>query len=87
MIEMMEYMAFGKLIVAFDLPEHQGTAQDAAVYARPNDELDFAWQIAALMDDPERHRKMGQIGKERVEKELAWSYQEKRLLEAYQALA
>lgn len=85
-IKMMEYMAFGKPIVAFDLPEHRFTAQEAAVYARPNDELDFAQQIASLMDDPERCKEMGQTGRERIETELAWSYQEKCLLEAYAAI-
>lgn len=87
MIKVMEYMALGKPIVAFDLHEHRVTAQDAAAYVIPNDELSFAQQIVALMDDPERRKKMGQIGRERVEKELAWSYQSKRLLEAYEALA
>lgn len=86
MIKMMEYMALGKPIVAFDLPEHRITAQDGAMYARPNDELDFARQIAALMDDPERGKKMGQRGRQRIETELAWPYQEKHLLEAYEAL-
>jgi glycosyltransferase involved in cell wall biosynthesis len=86
MVKMMEYMALGKPIVAFDLPEHRVTAQAAALYARPNDELDFARQIAALMDDPERRKTMGQQGQERVETELAWSHQEEHLLEAYDAL-
>jgi glycosyltransferase involved in cell wall biosynthesis len=86
MIKMMEYMALGKAIVAFDLPEHRVTAQDAAVYAKPNDELDFARKIAALMDDPERRQAMGLLGRQRVEAELAWPHQETRLLEAYQAL-
>ena len=85
-VKITDYMALGKPIVAFDLPEHRVTAQDAAVYARPNDELDFARQIAALMDDPQRRQKMGQMGRERVETELAWAYQEKHLLEAYEAL-
>jgi glycosyltransferase involved in cell wall biosynthesis len=86
MIKMTEYMVLGKPIVAFDLTEHRVTAQGAAIYARPNDELDFAQHIALLMDDPERRQKMGQIGKERVETELAWPYQEKCLLAAYKAL-
>ena len=85
-IKLMEYMALEKPIVAFDLPEHRVTAQDAAVYARPNDEFDFAQQIAALMDNPERRRRMGEKGRERVEKELAWPHQEKSLLEAYESL-
>ena len=85
-IKMMEYMALGKPIVAFDLPEHRFTAQEAALYATPNDELDFARQIAALMDDPQRCQQMGQLGRARVEMELAWSYQAERLIEAYETL-
>lgn len=87
MIKLMEYMSLGKPIVAFDLPEHRVTAGEAALYARPNDELDFARQIARLMDDPERRRTMGQIGRARVEGELAWPHQASRLLEAYASLA
>jgi glycosyltransferase involved in cell wall biosynthesis len=83
MIKMMEYMALGKPIVAFDLPEHRVTAQEAAVYAKPNDELDFARHIAALMDDPARRQRMGQVGRTRIESKLAWSYQEQQLLAAY----
>ena len=85
-IKVMEYMALGKPIVAFDLPEHRFSAQDAAVYARANDELDFARQIASLMDDPERRKQMGEKGRQRIERELAWEYQEKFLLKAYEAL-
>ena len=70
-MKMMEYMALGKPIVAFDLPEHRVTAQGAAVYARANDELDFARQIALLMDDPERRAQLGRQGRERIETELA----------------
>ncbi len=86
MTKLMEYMALGKPIVAFDLPEHRVTAQGAAVYARANDELDFARQIAGLMDDPERRRQMGALGRKRVEDELGWAHQQPRLLAAYDAL-
>lgn len=87
MIKIMEYMALGKPIVAFDLPEHRVTAQDAAAYARPNDELDFARQIASLMDDPARREAMGYAGRRRVETELAWRYSVPNLLEAYRKTA
>ncbi len=86
MIKIMEYMTLSKPIVAFDLPEHRVTAGEAAVYARPNDELDFARHIAALMDDPERRARMGQVGRQRVENELAWSHQAEHLLDAYRAM-
>lgn len=86
MVKMMEYMALRKPIVAFDLPEHRVTAQDAAVYARPNDELDFARKIASLIDDPEQCKRMGEKGRDRVEKELTWPHQEKFLLQAYETI-
>jgi len=87
MVKIMEYMALSKPIVAFDLPEHRVSAEEAAIYARPNDELDFARQILMLMDDPERRKKMGEIGRERVEKQLAWPYQKEFLLRAYETLS
>jgi glycosyltransferase involved in cell wall biosynthesis len=83
MIKIMNYMAMGKPVVAFDLPEHRVTADSAAVYARPNDELDFARQIAALIADPERRARMGQAGLRRVETELAWPFQAQELIRAY----
>lgn len=86
MIKLMEYMALQKPIVAFDLPEHRVTAGDAAVYAEANDEMDFARQIAALMDDPARRQAMGRTGRERIETALAWPYQAEKLVSAYQML-
>lgn len=83
MNKMMEYMAMGKPIVAFDLPEHRFTAQEAALFVRPNDELEFARALAALMDDPQRRDAMGAFGRRRIETELAWPYSAKKLLNAY----
>lgn len=87
LIKVMEYMALGKPTVAFDLPETRFTAGEAAIYATPNKEFDFAQKIAALMEDPNRCEEMGRIGRERIEKELAWSYQKERLLSVYNKLA
>lgn len=84
MIKMTEYLALQKPIVAFDLCEHRVTAQEAALYARPNDELDFARKIVELMDNSKRREQMGRMGRQRVETELAWSHQEQHLLQAYQ---
>jgi glycosyltransferase involved in cell wall biosynthesis len=86
MIKMMEYMIMGKPIVAFDLPEHRVSAQDAAVYAPDNDELEFARKIGELMDDPQRRRLMGEIGQKRVSSDLSWEHQEGNLLAAYEAV-
>jgi glycosyltransferase involved in cell wall biosynthesis len=87
MIKLMEYLAMAKPIVAYDLTEHRVTAQEAALYALPGDESDFARRIANLMDDAERREQMGTFGRKRVEDELAWSYQQQHLLRLYQRLA
>lgn len=86
MVKLMEYMALSKPIVAFDLPEHRVSAGDAALYAEPNDELDFARKIALLMDDPSLRRRLGREGRRRVEDSLAWSYQAACLVKAYERL-
>jgi glycosyltransferase involved in cell wall biosynthesis len=85
-IKVMEYMALGKPIVSFDLKETRFTAQEAAVYVIPNDELAFAQQIAYLMDRPDLRKKMGAIGKRRIEEELAWHIVSQNLLRAYEHL-
>jgi glycosyltransferase involved in cell wall biosynthesis len=86
MIKVMEYMALGKPVVAFDLTEHRRTAGDAAFYAPANDELAFARALAALIEDPERRRRMGEEGKQAVAERLAWAHQAPHLLEAYERL-
>jgi len=83
MIKVMEYMALGKPIVAFDLPENRFSAQDAAMYVPPNDEMAFARAIATLMDHPERSRHMGALGRARVEKDLTWDRSAENLGAAY----
>lgn len=86
MIKMMEYMALSKPIVAFDLTENRFTAQSAALYAKPNDELEFAKAIEQLMDDPERRRVMGEFGRQRIETQLEWRHNAPKLLQAYDSL-
>jgi glycosyltransferase involved in cell wall biosynthesis len=85
-IKIMEYMAYGKPIVSFDLKETRYSAQDAAIYVKPNDERQFALALAQLMDDPERRARMGAFGRTRVERELQWSRVGKNLADAYRAL-
>jgi glycosyltransferase involved in cell wall biosynthesis len=86
MNKILEYMSAGRPIVCFELCETRVSAQDAAVYAHPNDYRDLAEKIAGLLADPARRSEMGDIGRRRIENELAWSYQGPKLLEAYECL-
>jgi glycosyltransferase involved in cell wall biosynthesis len=86
MNKIMEYMAFEKPIVQFDVKEGRYSAGDASVYARANDPLDFAEKVIDLIDDAEKRQRMGQFGRRRVTEALAWEQQQAVLLEAYDAL-
>jgi glycosyltransferase involved in cell wall biosynthesis len=84
MIKIMEYMALGKPIVQFDLKEGRFSAQGASLYAdRRNPVTDFASKILWLLDHPAERKRMGELGRRRVEQELAWEYSVESLLAAY----
>ena len=85
-IKIMEYMALGKPIVTYDLKETHWSAQDAALYVKPNNEMEFAEGIAKLMDRPDLRAKMGEFGRQRVQRDLKWDVVGQNLLRAYKAL-
>lgn len=82
----MEYMAFELPVVAFDLKETRVSADSAATYVEPNDVAEYARAIGDLLDDPERRRRMGEQGRQRVVDVLAWRHQAPRFVGAYERL-
>ena len=82
----MEYMAYGKPIVSFDLKETRFSAGEAAIYVKPNEEAEFAKTIADLMEQRDLREKMGSYGHRRVEQELQWTKVGQNLLTAYETL-
>lgn len=85
-IKIMEYMALGKPIVTYDLNETRWSAQDAALYIKPNDEMAFAEGIAKLMDRPDLRAQMGEFGRQRIQRDLKWDVVGQNLVRAYQKL-
>jgi glycosyltransferase involved in cell wall biosynthesis len=86
MNKIMEYMALGKPVVQFDLTEGRVSAGDASWYARPNDVVDLAQKMVALLEDENQRIHMGAIGRDRVEHALSWQHEAPRLLAAYDNL-
>jgi glycosyltransferase involved in cell wall biosynthesis len=85
MIKIMEYMALGKPIVQFEGTEGRFSAQEASLYSNGDDGVvDFGEKILWLLDHPEERERMGQFGRRRIEKELAWEYSVRNLLAAYE---
>jgi len=86
MNKIMEYMAFAKPIVQYDVTEGRFSAQKASLYAAKNDSLDFAACILRLIDNEDLRKEMGTFGRERVVKDLSWQTQIPVLLNAYLAV-
>ena len=83
-IKLGEYMAMGKPMVAFDLPETRHTAQDAAIYVQPGDIHGFGQAIVNLIDDPDMRQQMSEFGRQRVIDRLSWEHQSPNLFRAYE---
>jgi glycosyltransferase involved in cell wall biosynthesis len=86
MNKLLEYMACGRPIVAYDLREHRESVGEGALYAEPNREADLAAKILDLVDDPERARRMGEYNRARFLERMAWEYSAAELLRAYDRL-
>jgi glycosyltransferase involved in cell wall biosynthesis len=86
MTKILEYMAFGRPIVSFDLLESRRSAGDAAVYVEKDDPYLFAQAIQDLLNAPSRCEKMSRIGKDRTARLIGWDQARKNLLAAYSRL-
>lgn len=84
MAKAIEYMSLGRPFVCFDLEEVRNCAGDAALYAVPNEEIDFAEKIHILLEDAQMRSDLGAIGRERVLRFLAWDHSKPALLTAYE---
>ena len=83
MIKIFEYMAFGLPVVLFDLKEGRRTAGPAALYASPNDPIDFANKVTTLLDCGELRQRLGACGRKRIDESLNWDAEKVALLQAY----
>lgn len=84
MNKILEYMACARPVVLFDLTEGRRSAGDAALYAKPNDPLDFAGQILTLLNSESLRERLGAAGRKRIEEQLNWENESKSLLAAYE---
>jgi glycosyltransferase involved in cell wall biosynthesis len=85
MNKILDYMAYGKPTVLFDLTEGRRSAGESALYARPNDPIDFAEKVLALLDSEPLRRRLGECGRKRVEEKLNWENESKAVLATYAA--
>lgn len=86
MNKVLEYMAFGKAQVMFDLAEGRASAGEAARYVPENCPRQLGDAIADLLDDPDARERLGQLGERRLRESLNWERSVEQLLRAYRAV-
>jgi glycosyltransferase involved in cell wall biosynthesis len=86
MMKVMDYLAAGLPVVAFDVHETRVSAGDAGVYVAENDPAAYARAVATLLDDPDRRGAMAEIGRRRIDDELAWEHQVPAYIDVYDRL-
>ncbi len=86
MNKIMEYMYFELPIASYDLAEARVSAGDAARFAPEHTVASLADTIVELLDDPDARRRMGKVGRHRIETQLSWEHSAPHLLRAYERL-
>lgn len=86
MNKVMEYMALGKPVVAFNLTETVVSGGECVVYADKFNENDLADKILYLAKNDELREELGKKGRKRVEEKLEWKHSVPNLLKAFDTL-
>jgi glycosyltransferase involved in cell wall biosynthesis len=84
MNKVLEYMAFGKPQVMFDLIEGRASAGDASAYVMENSGSRLGSGILEILSKPDERLKMGQLGEERLRTSLHWDKSVEALEQAYE---
>ena len=86
MNKLMEYMALGKAVVAYDLPETRVSGGNTIAYVEGETSEALAAAILRLVDNPVERNKLGEQARRRVEDSLCWERQAASLREVYRGL-
>jgi glycosyltransferase involved in cell wall biosynthesis len=84
--KIIEYMALGRPVVAFDLAPTRDLAGDVIAYARSERPEDFAERISMLLDDPGSRDELGRRGEALARGTLSWEHSAEPLRRAYARL-
>lgn len=83
--KLFNYMACALPTVAFDTPINREILGDAGLYARYGDAADFAATLEKLVNDEGMRLELGQMAREKAEREHSWRARGMRLEEIYGA--
>lgn len=88
-LAVLDAMGAGLAVVATDVPGHRDVVRhgETGLLVPPGAEQALAAAIEALVDDPERRRRMGDAGRERVLREFSTQLMVAKTAEIYRAAA
>lgn len=86
MNKLMEYMALGKPVIAYDMHETRCSGGPGAIYLDECSPESLAAAIIRLADDPPLRVELGRQARERVENTLCWEHQQASLIAVYRAV-
>jgi glycosyltransferase involved in cell wall biosynthesis len=82
-IKAFEYMACSLPMVMSNFPYWQEIFGECALFVNPYDAEDIAGKILHLLDNSNEAKKLGDKGRELVEKEYNWELESKKLVQLY----
>ena len=84
--KLLNYMAMGLPVVAFDTPVNREYLEEQGVYVPVGDTLALAEALGALLDDPRRGMALGQQSRERVTRCYRWPEAGEKILQVYREI-
>ncbi|MEP3225143.1 MAG: glycosyltransferase [Parasphingorhabdus sp.] len=86
--KLFEYMMGGLPIIASDFPFWRTILDDidCAIFVDPLKPQEIARAMHWILDNPDKARKMGEVGKNAVKERFSWDIEARRLVELYEDL-
>jgi len=84
--KMLNYMALGQPIVAYDSPVHREYLADLGVYVPMGDVAGFATAVIQLAHQPDKRCDLGQKLRQRAIDEYSWQRAGKQIVDLYNDL-
>lgn len=84
--KMLNYMALGLPVVAFDTPVHREYLGEHGTWVEPHDVVGLADALADLAHRPEQRKKLGALLRQRVSKLFTWPVAAKKISSVYKQL-
>ncbi len=84
--KVLNYMALGQPVVAYDSPVHREYLADLGVYAAPGDVGQFSTAVIQLAHDPQRRHDLGQKLRQRALTEYGWQRAAHQIVDVYHHL-